>query len=103
MTGSPLNADVAQLGAAATALDSVCGEVLTSLGRYVTMNQNLTGTSFSGTAALASMATTEDINNTGRQVSERFQSVINMIKRSGQEYQAMEDANRAALGGVTAT
>lgn len=100
---SPLNADVAQLGAAAAALDSVGGEVLSALGRYTTMNQHLTSSAFTGSAALASMATTEDITNTGRQVSEHFHNVINMIKKSGQEYQAMEDANRAALGGIVAT
>ncbi|WP_301149887.1 hypothetical protein [Mycobacterium simiae] len=93
----PLNADSAAMASAAAALENIAGDVLTALGRYSTMNGNLTGAGFVGDAAMASMATTEDISNTGRQVHDRFQTVINMVKKSGHEYAAMNDANRSTL------
>ncbi|BDN85416.1 MULTISPECIES: hypothetical protein [Mycobacterium ulcerans group] len=98
-----LNADVAQMLSGAGQLDNIKQEVLAALGRYVTMNQNLTGTGFAGTAALASMATTEDINRTGQQVNQRFGNVIDMMRRSAQQYQETNAQNRAALGSVQST
>ncbi|ULP45410.1 hypothetical protein [Mycobacterium lentiflavum] len=98
-----MNADVAQMLTGASQMTNIQQEVLTALGRYVTMNQNLTGTGFSGDAALASMATTEDINRTGQQVSQRFQSVIDMMKSSAHQYQQVNEQNRAALGSVVST
>lgn len=98
-----LNADVAQMLSGASQLSNIQQEVLSALGRYVTMNQNLTSTGFSGDAALASMATTEDINRTGQQVNQRFQSVIDMMKRSAHQYQETNAQNRAALGSVQST
>ncbi|MCA2304839.1 hypothetical protein JF770_14820 [Mycobacterium intracellulare] len=98
-----LNADVAQMLSGASQLENIQNEVLSALGRYVTMNQNLTGTGFSGDAALASMATTEDINRTGQQVSQRFHSVIDMMKRSAHQYSETNAQNRASFGNVVST
>ncbi|KEP38787.1 hypothetical protein LAUMK4_05752 [Mycobacterium persicum] len=98
-----LNADVAQMLNGAQTLATIQSDVLSALGRYVTMNQNLTGTGFSGDAALASMATTEDINRTGQQVNDRFQNVINMMKRSAHQYAETNAQNRAALGSIQST
>jgi len=95
-----LNADVAQMLTGASQMEAIGQDVLASLGRYVTMNQNLTGSGFIGNAALASMSTTEDVANTGRQVSARFQNVVDTIKRSAHQYAETDAQNRAALGGV---
>ena len=95
-----LNADVAQMLSGASQMENIQQEVLAALGRYSTMNQNLTGTGFIGDAAMASMASTEDISNTGRQVSQRFQNCIDMMKRSAQQYQEVNAQNRAALGSI---
>ena len=43
-----LNADVAQMLSAAGQLKNIESEVLTALGRYQTMNQNLHGAGFDG-------------------------------------------------------
>ncbi|MGO9103073.1 MAG: hypothetical protein ACLP9Y_27900 [Mycobacterium sp.] len=98
-----LNTDSTQMLSGAAQMENIANEVLAALGRYVTMNQNLTGTGFIGDAAMASMATTEDINNTGRQVSQRFQNVIDMMKRSAQQYAEMNNQNRAALSNIQTT
>jgi uncharacterized protein YukE len=95
-----LNADVSVMMSGAGQMENIQQQVLEALGRYTTMNQNLTGTGFIGDAALASMASVEDIANTGRQVSQRFQNVIDMIKRSGQQYAEVNAQNRAALGAI---
>lgn len=97
------NTDSTQMMTGAAQMENIVNEVLAALGRYVTMNQNLTGAGFIGDAAMASMATTEDINNTGRQVSQRFQNVIDMMKRSAQQYAEMNNQNRAALGNIQTT
>nr|VTP02299.1 Proteins of 100 residues with WXG [Mycobacterium riyadhense] len=99
----PLNTDHAQMMSAAAQMDNIASEVLAALGRYGTMNQNLTGSGFIGDAAMASMASTEDIQNTGHQVSARFQSVIDMIKRSAHQYQEVNNQNRAALSNIQST
>lgn len=98
-----LNADVAQLLSGASRMEQIQQDVLGSLGRYVTMNQNLTGTGFIGDAAMASMVSTEDISNTGRQVATRFENCIAMIKRSAQQYQEVNAQNKAALGSIQST
>lgn len=98
-----LNADVAQMLSGASQLSNIQQEVMSALGRYVTMNQNLTGTGFSGDAALASMSTTEDINRTGQQVNQRFQAVIDMMKRSAHQYGETNAQNRASFGNVVST
>lgn len=95
-----LNADWTQLLSAASQMRTIAGDVLSALGRYSMMNQNLTGTGFIGDAAMASMATTEDIHNTGRQVSQRFESVIETMEASAHQYQEMNNQNRAALGNI---
>ncbi|MGV7254560.1 hypothetical protein PJI20_10235 [Mycobacterium kansasii] len=92
--------DSSRMLTAAGQLDTILQDVLGSLGRYVTMNQNLTGPGLDGTAALASLATTEDIATTGKQVSARFQSVIDMMRRGASEYQNMNEQNRAALSNI---
>lgn len=97
-----LNADTAQMLAGAGQMHNIQQEVMAALGRYVTMNQNLTGTGFSGNAALASMSTTEDVNRTGQQVNTRFQNVIDMMKRSAHQYAETDAQNRAALGSIQA-
>jgi hypothetical protein len=98
-----LNADVAQMASGASQMENIQQEVLAALGRYQTLNQNLTGTGFVGDAALASMASVEDINNTGRQVGQRFQNCIDMMKRSAQHYHEVNAQNRAALGSIQST
>lgn len=95
-----LNADVAVMQGAAQQLGDIRDEVVTALGRYVTMNQNLTGAGFAGNAALASLASTEDIARTGQQVTVRFGNVISEIQKSAQRYDQEDAANRAALSAL---
>ena len=61
-----LNADVAQMLSAAGQLKNIQSEVLTALGRYQTMNQNLHGAGFDGDASLASLNSVEQIRHTGQ-------------------------------------
>lgn len=96
-----LNTDTARLMSGAAQMETIGNDALGALGRYVAMNQNLTGSGFIGNAALASLATTEDVATTGRQVSARFQAVCDMIKRSAQEYEHMNEQNRAALSNIS--
>jgi uncharacterized protein YukE len=92
--------DTERMLEAASRLDSVRNEVMSALGRYMTMNQDLTGGPFSGSAALASMRTTEDISTTGKQVSARFQACIDQIRASAHQYAQMNEQNAANLGGI---
>ncbi|MBY0442805.1 MAG: hypothetical protein K2Q25_11845 [Mycobacteriaceae bacterium] len=98
-----LNTDTARLMSGAAQMETIGNDVLGALGRYVAMNQNLTGTGFAGNAALASLATSEDVATTGRQVGARFQAVIDMIKRSAQEYEHMNEQNRSTLSNISQT
>lgn len=84
----------------AATLDRVRNDVLAGLANYESMNQNLNGTGFIGTASMASLHTTADVATTGRQVSQRFQSVIDQINAGAAQYEAANDANRAALSNV---
>jgi hypothetical protein len=95
-----LNTDSAKLRAAASQLDGIKNETLQSLGRYLTMNQDLTGGAFGGNAALASLRTTEDVGNTGRNVSARFDSVISAMQQGAAEYDRIEAENQANIASV---
>ena len=74
---------------------------LSSLGRYMMTNQDLTSGGFQGMAALASMRTTEDISTTGKQVSTRFQACIDQIRGSAHQYSQMNEQNAAQLGNIS--
>ena len=100
MANQALSTDAAQMLTAANQMQTIADNVLAGLQKYVTMNQDLMGVGFGGDAAMASMGTTENINNTGRQVQLRFQNVIDTIKKSAHSYTAMNDANRAALSNI---
>lgn len=97
-----LNTDVTAMLNGAARMEQIAQDVLGGFGRYMSMNQDLTATGFQGDAAIASLTTTEDISNTGRQVSARFQACIDMMKQSAAEYQRMNDENRTALSQVNA-
>jgi hypothetical protein len=97
-----LNTDVERLIGAANALDGIRDETLSALGRYLGTNQDLTGTGFIGQAALASLTTTEDVTTTGRNVSARFENVIQQMRNGAAEYERMNADNAAGFGGVQA-
>jgi uncharacterized protein YukE len=95
-----LNTEAQAMYAAANQLDGIKQDVLAALAQYVTMNQNLTGPGMNGTAAVASLATTEDVAQTGRQVSARFDHVIQMMRTGAHNYQQMDEENRAKLANI---
>lgn len=95
-----LNTDSAKLRSAATELDRIKNDTLQSLGRYMTMNTDLTGGGFGGNAALASLRTTEDVATTGRNVSARFDSVISAMNAGAAEYDRIESENQANIASV---
>lgn len=96
-----LNSDSARLRTAASQLDRIKNDTLQGLTRYITMNQDLTGAAFGGRAALTSMRTTEDVANTGRNVSARFDAVINAMNAGAAEHDRQEAENQANLGSVS--
>jgi len=95
-----LNTDSAKLRAAAAELDRIKNDTLQGLGRYMTMNSDLTGGGFGGNAALASLRTTEDVATTGRNVSARFDSVITAMNSGAAEYDRVESENQANIASV---
>ena len=95
-----LNTDSAKLRAAANELDRIKNDTLQGLGRYMSINQDLTGAGFGGNAALASLRTTEDVASTGRNVSARFDSVISAMNAGAAEYDRVEAENQARIAGV---
>jgi len=95
-----LNTDSAKLRAAASELDRIKNDTLQGLGRYMTMNSDLTGGGFGGNAALASLRTTEDVATTGRNVSARFDSVITAMNSGAAEYDRIESENQANIASV---
>ncbi len=95
-----LNTEADRMYAAANQLDQIKQDVVSALGRYLTMNQNLTGPGMNGQAAFASLATTEDIHQTGNQVGARFDHVIQMIRKGAHDYQTMDEQNRARLANI---
>jgi hypothetical protein len=95
-----LNTDSAKLRTAASELDRIKNDTLQGLGRYMTMNSDLTGGGFGGNAALASLRTTEDVATTGRNVSARFDSVITSMNSGAAEYDRVEAENQANIASV---
>lgn len=95
-----LNTDSAKLRTAASELDRIKNDTLQGLGRYMTMNSDLTGGGFGGNAAMASLRTTEDVATTGRNVSARFDSVITSMNSGAAEYDRVEAENQANIASV---
>lgn len=91
--------DATKLRNAASSLDEIKNQTLTALGRYITMNQDLAG-GFSGIAYLSSMRTTEEVATTGRNVSSRFDQVIQNMQIGANEYDRIEAENQAKLASV---
>jgi uncharacterized protein YukE len=92
--------DSAKLRAVATQLDDIKSETLNALGRYMSMNQDLGGSAFVGLASVASLKTTEDVATTGRNVSARFDQVIQALRTGADEYDRVEDENRNTLSSI---
>ncbi|AFM20208.1 hypothetical protein Mycch_5543 (plasmid) [Mycolicibacterium chubuense NBB4] len=94
--------DSAKLRAVATQLDDIKNETLNALGRYMSMNQDLNGSAFIGLASVASLKTTEDVATTGRNVSARFDQVIQALRTGADEYDRVEHENQSSLSSVQA-
>lgn len=94
------NTDSTKLRNSASQLDEIKNQTLNALGRYITMNQDLGAGGFQGMAALASMKTTEEIATTGRNVSARFDQVINAMNVGAAEYDRIEQENQTHLASV---
>lgn len=92
--------DSTKLRNAASQLDEIKSQTLNALGRYVTMNQDLGAAGFVGIASLASMKTTEEVATTGRNVSSRFDQVIQNMQIGANEYDRVEAENQAHLASV---
>ena len=92
--------DSTKLRNAASSLDEIKNQTLNALGRYVTMNQDLGGSAFVGVASVASMKTTEEVATTGRNVSARFDQVIQAMQIGANEYDRVEAENQARLSSV---
>lgn len=95
------NTDSTKLRTAASQLDEIKAQTLNALGRYVTMNQDLGGSAFVGIASVASLKTTEEVATTGRNVSSRFEQVIQAMQFGANEYDRIEAENQANLSGVS--
>jgi hypothetical protein len=92
--------DSTKLRNAASQLDEIKNQTLNALGRYMTMNQDLGGSAFVGIASVASMKTTEEVATTGRNVSARFDQVIQAMQIGANEYDRVEAENQAKLSSV---
>lgn len=92
--------DSTKLRNAASSLDEIRHQTLNALGRYVTMNQDLGGSGFIGVASVASMKTSEEVATTGRNVSSRFDQVIQSMIIGAKEYDRIEAENQAKLSSV---
>ena len=92
--------DSTKLRNAASSLDEIKNQTLNALGRYVTMNQDLASAAFVGVASLASVKTTEEVATTGRNVSSRFDQVIQNMQIGANEYDRIEAENQAHLASV---
>lgn len=92
--------DSTKLRNSAASLDEIKNQTLNALGRYVTMNQDLGGSAFVGVASVASMKTTEEVATTGRNVSARFDQVIQAMQIGANEYDRVEAENQANLSSV---
>lgn len=96
-----LNTDASRMLQVASTLDRVKQDVLAGLGTYVNKNQDLNGTGFSGSASIQSVSTSVEVSNTGKQVSARFDMVIDQIRKGSAQYGHTNDQNRAALAQVS--
>src|SRR5689334_20100154 len=92
--------DSTKLRNSAASLDEIKNQTLNALGRYMTMNQDLGGSAFVGIASVASMKTTEEVATTGRNVSARFDQVIQAMQIGANEYDRVEAENQAKLSSV---
>lgn len=92
--------DSTKLRNSASQLDEIKNQTLNALGRYMTMNQDLGGSAFVGIASVASMKTTEEVATTGRNVSSRFDQVIQAMQTGANEYDRVEAENQAKLSSV---
>jgi hypothetical protein len=92
--------DSTKLRNSASSLDEIKNQTLNALGRYMTMNQDLGGSAFVGIASVASMKTTEEVATTGRNVSARFDQVIQAMQIGANEYDRVEAENQAKLSSV---
>lgn len=94
--------DSTKMRAAAAQLDEIKNQTLNGLARYVTMNQDLGGSAFVGIASVASLKTTEDVATAGRNVSARFDQVIQALRAGADEYDRVEHENQSHLSSVQA-
>ena len=92
--------DSTKLRNSASSLDEIKNQTLNALSRYITMNQDLGGSAFVGLASVASMKTTEEVATTGRNVSARFDQVIQAMNIGANEYDRVEAENQAKLSSV---
>ena len=92
--------DSTKLRNAASSLDEIKNQTLNALGRYITMNQDLGAGGFEGIAYAASLKTTEEVATTGRNVSARFDQVIQSMQIGANEYDRIEAENQAKLASV---
>jgi hypothetical protein len=92
--------DSTKLRNSASSLDEIKNQTLNALSRYSTMNQDLGGSAFVGIASIASMKTTEEVATSGRNVSARFDQVINAMNIGANEYDRIEAENQAKLSSV---
>ncbi|CAA0123289.1 Uncharacterised protein [Mycolicibacterium vanbaalenii] len=93
--------DSTKLRNAASQLDEIKNQTLNALGRYMTMNQDLGSTGFVGIASVASMKTTEEVATSGRNVSARFDQVIQSMNMGAAEYDRIEQENQQHLASIT--
>jgi hypothetical protein len=98
-----VNLDPGRVLQAASALERIGQDTLAGLSRYVTMNQNLNGTGFSGIASLASVNTSVDVSHTGQQVSQRFQATVDQMRKAVMHYNQTNHDNASALTSVSTT
>lgn len=93
--------DSTKLRNAASQLDEIKNQTLNALGRYTTMNQDLGASGFVGIASVASMKTTEEVATSGRNVSARFDQVIQSMNMGAAEYDRIEQENQQHLASIT--
>jgi hypothetical protein len=93
--------DSTKLRNAASQLDEIKNQTLNALGRYMTMNQDLGASGFVGIASVASMKTTEEVSTSGRNVSARFDQVIQSMNMGAAEYDRIEQENQQHLASIT--
>jgi hypothetical protein len=93
-------ADSTKLRNAASQLDEIKNQTLNALGRYMTMNQDLGSSGFVGIASVASMKTTEEVATSGRNVSARFDQVINALNSTAAEQDRIEGENQQQLASI---